>query len=323
MIASFKTKRARSKTPTSKAPKRSRVSTAPAPKAREHEGLSSAPFPAPIRALPHVTELIDAFRMTPREAAQRAVTTGQSKWLGQLISSDGINVTSPDMLADAAAKGYDGVVELLLPALLNFRHESNQARWKTLLAAVVAASANGCYSTLPMMLPKLHVRELRGDEQNVVVTAVEKVLDEAAERECLDAVALIVKHAEDESYAYTIGEKCRALSRAAAGGHTALVEYLLSLNKWYWKWDLPHAVDAAVEMKQTAIATKLYGDNPEYDKKSFFVCLARDGYTGAVEYFFPNVRSNDTVLKEAVLEAAISRMLWPFWWRPSASLPRR
>jgi hypothetical protein len=304
MVAASKKKRVRSKTQTPKAFKRSRVSTAPAPKTPEHKGPADVPFPAPILSLPHVMELIDSFRMTPAEAAWQAATTGQSKWLGQIISSNGINVTSPDMLIDAAGKGYDEVVKLVLPALVDFRHENRQARWKTVLPAVKAASAGGCYTTLTILLPELKMGELRGVDANVACTAVDTVLCEAAERGCLDAVKLMVKHAKKNYYTKKVGKSSKALSRAAAAGHTDVIEVLMKLDIYSWKWDLPHAVAAAVETKQTAIAKTLYGENPEYDGKSFFVCLARDGYVGAVEYFFPKVRGDVTLLKEALLEAA-------------------
>jgi hypothetical protein len=59
-----------------------------------------------------------------------------------------------------------------------------------------------------------------------------------------------------------------------------------------------------VETKQPAIAQKIFGSIRRYDGKDFFVCLARDGHTGAVEFFFPDVSSNVALLDQALLEAA-------------------
>jgi hypothetical protein len=201
-MAASKKKRARSKAVTAKAPKRRRISKARASKALEDKRL---PFPAAVLALPHVLELIDAFRMTPAEAAQHAAATGQSEWLGQLISSYGSSVTSQDMLVDAAAKGYEEVVKQLLPELSSWRQESCEV----VLLAVEAAGANARYSTLKILLPELDSVFTDNEKGGKVVG---KVLDDAAERGCLDAVMAIMSIAEREirkSY-------CQELQRAVS-----------------------------------------------------------------------------------------------------------
>jgi hypothetical protein len=280
--------------------KRRRVSASPAAQPVKNERIAGVAFPSPILALPHVLERIDTLLMEPAEAVRAAVTTGQVKWLREIMSTYGNSVASADMLVVAASKGYETVVRHLLSV---FSTAERRVYWKMILPAMVAAGEDGRVGVLKVLMEALKIETIQAYfDREEVRTEVEKAFGQAAGRGHLNVVTFLVQHLTERLHDPAFGK--RSLSRAISGGHTDVIEFLLRVRVDGFDWDLPHAFTIAVDTKQTELAVQLYEGHPLYKGEDLFVCLARGGNTAAVEFLHQKLSSNVELLDAALLAAA-------------------
>jgi hypothetical protein len=264
--------------------------------------LQHVRFQAEILVLPHVLKQMNTSLLSPEEAMVEAAGTGQIEWLNELLK--GCTTFALEAVEAAATNGHLKAFQVLYDADWRFEDKISRKAFEALIRAVLATATKGYANVVEHLLALLDTfpTPFAYMYEGYHCSIVRRVFAESAANGHVEVLKIMLEVWTTKRHMKTYSG--RALSRAIAGQHAHVVDFLL--EKHEFDWNLMDAFEEAVARAQTATAEKIYNAFPQLvndETKNLFVALALDGRKNAVEYLFNNGRRDPALVSDA-FEAA-------------------
>ncbi|EGZ08472.1 hypothetical protein PHYSODRAFT_306371 [Phytophthora sojae] len=152
--------------------------------------------------------------------------------------------------------------------------EEDYLTWEAKRDAAVAAAGNGHLVIVECIIPENVAHEYDSDDEDT---------------DHLHSSTRPLDHAKDEQYWHRYdpsGNQFCALARASAGGHSDVVNFLLSDRENCW--NIARAFEKAAVAGNDVVASTLYHAYSRREKEDLFVRMVTAGSANAVKYLHKN-----------------------------------